>query len=126
MPSLAPEPDWSITNTLGFPEFCHQAILAQPKNLAYPKAVAQFLAQYQDAGIAALALTPNLETAQDFISQHYVGCYQSLADYALEYCGITDQDQPSPDLSRFGQDHREGENTFIHCGEDGVHIFVTT
>lgn len=93
--------------------------------------VACFIEEYPGIGGALLSqFCDNFEDARRAIEEAYLGCYESLADYAQEFSESTTQipDHLSYyiDYERMGRDmEMSGDIFIIKLGYEEVHIFYS-
>ena len=90
--------------------------------------VACFIEEHEELGAELLAHFSSIDEARTAIDENYVGCYESVADFAEE---LTEDSVQIPeslvfyiDYERMGRDMELGGDIFtIELGHGEVHIF---
>lgn len=109
-----------------------QGIQADKLSIEQVANAAAAIDEHGEAFIAAFLNDPysGVEEAKQTVEENYLGCHDSLEDWAEEY--LTDSgalaDAPKLltqyfDFKAYAHDCEQGGDVWTHQGEDGLHIF---
>lgn len=116
--------EWAIHDYEGF----GSVRLSEWEGIERVAQLAAFITEHHELGCALLArYDGNLDAARDTMTDDYIGCYESVADYVQE---ITEETTTIPshlvyyiDYEAMSRDILLNGDVFTVTLDDGVHIF---